>query len=194
MPTIRTTTSLSSTEAGVDRPLQRSHAASASWTWRRRRRWSGTRCWPRSAPSRSATRSPPPVLAGRLAGRTTPIKAALLDQRVVAGLGNIYASESLFRAGCRRSGWRRPCRASAPSAWSRRSARCFDEAIAAGGSSLRDTVGRPASWAISSTISRSTGAPAGRARAAGCELAADRRHPAHRPERPVDLLLRRRQR
>jgi formamidopyrimidine-DNA glycosylase len=38
------------------------------------------------------------VLAERLAGKATPIKAALLDQRVVAGLGNIYVSEALHRA------------------------------------------------------------------------------------------------
>ncbi|MBK8047752.1 MAG: formamidopyrimidine-DNA glycosylase [Anaerolineales bacterium] len=40
----------------------------------------------------------PEVLAGKLAGRTAPIKALLLDQRIVAGVGNIYADESLFRA------------------------------------------------------------------------------------------------
>ena len=34
-----------------------------------------------------------------LKGKATPIKAALLDQRVVAGLGNIYVSEALFWAG-----------------------------------------------------------------------------------------------
>lgn len=39
------------------------------------------------------------VLADRLAGRNTPVKAALLDQKIVAGLGNIYVSESLFRSG-----------------------------------------------------------------------------------------------
>ncbi len=39
-----------------------------------------------------------PYLAGRLRGRKTPIKAALLDQRVVAGLGNIYVAETLYRA------------------------------------------------------------------------------------------------
>jgi len=38
-------------------------------------------------------------LAARLRGRRTPIKAALLDQRVVAGLGNIYVCEALHRAG-----------------------------------------------------------------------------------------------
>jgi formamidopyrimidine-DNA glycosylase len=37
-------------------------------------------------------------LVGRLSGRNTPIKAALLDQRVVAGLGNIYVCEALYRA------------------------------------------------------------------------------------------------
>ena len=38
------------------------------------------------------------ALASALAGRRTSIKAALLDQRVVAGLGNIYVSEALHRA------------------------------------------------------------------------------------------------
>jgi formamidopyrimidine-DNA glycosylase len=37
-------------------------------------------------------------LVGRLAGRTAPIKALLLDQRLLAGLGNIYADEVLHRA------------------------------------------------------------------------------------------------
>ncbi|HEY53772.1 MAG TPA: bifunctional DNA-formamidopyrimidine glycosylase/DNA-(apurinic or apyrimidinic site) lyase [Caldilineae bacterium] len=37
-------------------------------------------------------------LAARLRGRTAPIKSLLLDQRLVAGIGNIYADESLFRA------------------------------------------------------------------------------------------------
>lgn len=38
------------------------------------------------------------VLGATLAGKATSIKAALLDQSVVAGLGNIYVSEALFRA------------------------------------------------------------------------------------------------
>jgi formamidopyrimidine-DNA glycosylase len=37
-------------------------------------------------------------LTARLKGRTAPIKALLLDQRVVAGIGNIYADEALFRS------------------------------------------------------------------------------------------------
>ena len=37
-------------------------------------------------------------LARSLAGRRAPVKAAILDQRVVAGVGNIYADEALFAA------------------------------------------------------------------------------------------------
>ena len=40
-----------------------------------------------------------PSLQKALAGKKAPIKAALLDQRVVAGLGNIYVVEALHRAG-----------------------------------------------------------------------------------------------
>lgn len=40
----------------------------------------------------------PALLAQTCAGKKTPLKAALLDQRVVAGLGNIYVCEALFRA------------------------------------------------------------------------------------------------
>lgn len=39
-----------------------------------------------------------PELASRLKDRKAPIKAALLDQKVVAGVGNIYACEALFRS------------------------------------------------------------------------------------------------
>lgn len=43
--------------------------------------------------------TPDAVLARRFAGSKAAIKAVLLDQAVVAGVGNIYADESLFRAG-----------------------------------------------------------------------------------------------
>ncbi|MGH8924867.1 MAG: bifunctional DNA-formamidopyrimidine glycosylase/DNA-(apurinic or apyrimidinic site) lyase [Acidimicrobiia bacterium] len=39
-----------------------------------------------------------PQLEARLSGRRAPIKSLLLDQRIVSGLGNIYADEVLFRA------------------------------------------------------------------------------------------------
>ena len=80
------------------------------------------------------------VLTAALAGKHTPIKAALLDQKVVAGLGNIYVSEALYRSGI--SPWRE--------AFSVAGKRCLklvpaikavlEESIAAGGSSLRDYV------------------------------------------------------
>ncbi|AET69077.1 formamidopyrimidine-DNA glycosylase Fpg [Desulfosporosinus orientis DSM 765] len=41
----------------------------------------------------------PEVLKERLSRKKLPVKAALLDQHVLAGLGNIYADEALFRAG-----------------------------------------------------------------------------------------------
>jgi formamidopyrimidine-DNA glycosylase len=73
-------------------------------------------------------------------GRSAPIKAALMDNRLVVGVGNIYANESLFRAGIRPT---TPAgRISRP-----RFARLLDavratltEAIAKGGSTLRDYV------------------------------------------------------
>lgn len=40
-----------------------------------------------------------PSLASRLEGRRTPIKAALLDQKTLVGVGNIYACEALFLSG-----------------------------------------------------------------------------------------------
>ena len=82
----------------------------------------------------------PAVLSAALAGKRTSIKAALLDQGVVAGLGNIYVCEALFRAGIS------PLRSAAtvPGARAVRLVAAIKavltEAIAAGGSSLRDYV------------------------------------------------------
>jgi formamidopyrimidine-DNA glycosylase len=45
----------------------------------------------------------PEAFIGMLAGRTTPIKALLLDQRRIAGIGNIYACEALWEARIRPS-------------------------------------------------------------------------------------------
>jgi formamidopyrimidine-DNA glycosylase len=83
-------------------------------------------------------------LGRKAAGRVTEVKAFLMDQRVIAGLGNIYVCEVLFRAGLkptRRSG-------SLSGGRGRASERCealvhairsvLGEAIEAGGSSLRD--------------------------------------------------------
>jgi formamidopyrimidine-DNA glycosylase len=77
-------------------------------------------------------------LAQALAGRKGPIKALLLDQHIVAGLGNIYVCEALHRAGIH------PARAGGRIGRARidtltRTIRdTLSEAIVAGGSSLRD--------------------------------------------------------
>lgn len=78
------------------------------------------------------------VLRKKLEGKRAPIKAALLDQRVVAGLGNIYVCEALFRS--RISPLRESSSLKPPAI-----ARLVDDiklvlqdAIRAGGSTLRD--------------------------------------------------------
>lgn len=78
------------------------------------------------------------VLVKAFAGRKAPVKALLLDQRVVAGLGNIYVCEALFRAGIdpRRPAAHIELEQIELLAEAIRSV--LDEAIAAGGSSLRD--------------------------------------------------------
>ncbi|MBC7636222.1 MAG: bifunctional DNA-formamidopyrimidine glycosylase/DNA-(apurinic or apyrimidinic site) lyase [Acetobacteraceae bacterium] len=80
------------------------------------------------------------ILAAALAGRHTPIKAALLDQSKIAGLGNIYVCEALFRA---RIAPTREALAVTPGEIKRLVVEIkatLTEAIAAGGSSLRDYV------------------------------------------------------
>lgn len=80
------------------------------------------------------------ALATALAGRQSAIKVALMDQRLVVGVGNIYASESLFRAKLsprRRAGWLRPKQIERLAATTRE---VLFEAIDAGGSSLRNYV------------------------------------------------------
>lgn len=78
------------------------------------------------------------ILGQALKGRAAPIKTALLDQRIVAGLGNIYVCEALFRAGI-------SPRRKAGSVAGKRSDGLYPqiiavlrEAIEAGGSTLRD--------------------------------------------------------
>jgi formamidopyrimidine-DNA glycosylase len=77
-------------------------------------------------------------LKKRLAGRSASIKLLLLDQRIAAGLGNIYVCEALFRAGIH------PSRAGGSISLDRLRRlvvairEVLDEAVAAGGSTLRD--------------------------------------------------------
>ncbi len=76
----------------------------------------------------------------RLAGRIAPLKAALLDQRLIAGLGNIYVCEALNRAGL--SPFREAGSLSLAESTGLAVAikQTLEAAIAAGGSSLRDYV------------------------------------------------------
>jgi formamidopyrimidine-DNA glycosylase len=86
------------------------------------------------------------LLAELFQGKTAPLKAALMDQRLIAGLGNIYACEALWRAGLS------PRRAAGSLAnekggATQRATRLADairtviaDAVQAGGSSLRDYV------------------------------------------------------
>jgi len=80
----------------------------------------------------------PQELKRRLAGRSAPIKLLLLDQRIIAGLGNIYVCEALFRAGIhpKRSGGSislERLKRLVPAIHD-----VLDEAITAGGSTLKD--------------------------------------------------------
>lgn len=86
----------------------------------------------------------PAYLASRAAGRRSDLKAFLMDQRIVAGLGNIYVCEALFRAGLKPG---RPVSVlttptGKPTAHATRLVAAIkavlEAAIAAGGSTLRD--------------------------------------------------------
>ena len=83
-------------------------------------------------------------LARRLAGKAAPLKSALLDQRIVAGLGNIYVCEALWRCGLspkRRAG-SLVLKSGKPTERANKLAviirEVIGEAIEAGGSSLKD--------------------------------------------------------
>jgi formamidopyrimidine-DNA glycosylase len=79
-------------------------------------------------------------LAQKAAAKSQPLKAFLLDQRVIAGLGNIYVSEALFRA--KLSPFAPASELAASPAAAKRLCRAvkavLEDAIRAGGSTLRD--------------------------------------------------------
>ena len=85
-------------------------------------------------------------LAARFAGRKAPLKASLMDQRLIAGLGNIYVCEALWRARLSpdRKSRTLATRVGKPTAAAVRLATAIRDvlnaAIAAGGSSLRDHI------------------------------------------------------
>ncbi len=81
-----------------------------------------------------------PALAQMFAGKFAPLKAALLDQRLIAGLGNIYVCEALFRAHLSPFRPAGSLSAAELEALAREIRQTLEEAVAAGGSSLRDYV------------------------------------------------------
>jgi len=74
----------------------------------------------------------------RLKGRKTPIKAAMLDQKIVAGLGNIYVCEALWRAGIAPQTLSSALNAAQINMLVGHIRDVLSEAIDAGGSSLKD--------------------------------------------------------
>ena len=85
-----------------------------------------------------------PTLIERLGSSLRPIKVALLDQAALAGVGNIYASESLHRAGIRPA---RPCRRLRAPEWERLAAalrEVLETAVQNEGSDLGDGTYRSA--------------------------------------------------
>lgn len=92
-------------------------------------------------PEPFSTAFTPDYLLARSAGRRLPVKSFLMDNRIVVGIGNIYASEILFSAGIspltpvaaiKRNGWQRlieSCRS------------ILADAIKAGGTTISDFVG-----------------------------------------------------
>jgi formamidopyrimidine-DNA glycosylase len=86
----------------------------------------------------------PEVLAKLFAGKATPLKAALLDQKLIAGLGNIYVCEALYRSGLspiRKTGSLVTAKGTPTARLERLTGEIrlvIEEAIEAGGSTLRD--------------------------------------------------------
>ena len=79
-------------------------------------------------------------LARALRGKRTPIKSALLDQRVVAGIGNIYACESLYYAGISPKRLAQTVQGQRADRLVAAIKQVLTAAIAAGGSTLRDHI------------------------------------------------------
>lgn len=80
------------------------------------------------------------ALGAAIGSRSAPIKTVLMDPSVVVGVGNIYASEALFRAGLRPTRPARKLRENEIETLAQKVREVLAEAIAAGGSSISDYV------------------------------------------------------
>jgi formamidopyrimidine-DNA glycosylase len=107
-------------------------------------------------------------LLARAKGRTMPVKQFLMDGRVVAGIGNIYANESLFAAGISPA---RPVGAIGRRRWQRlidQLRDILDQAIACGGSTISDffgTTGQGGYFQVHFSVYGKAGSPCPRCRA-----------------------------
>ena len=164
--------------AGVPRRPPAGHPAPA------RRHGAGALRPRRSAPSRWTRRSRPSGWRALLGRSRQAVKKVLMDQRHLAGVGNIYANEALFAAGIDPS---RPApRARAPDEYAgstRRSAGSSRPPIASNGTTFRDyRTGTGERGQLPARAASSTAARASRAGRCGTRLTgthADRR-PDHR--------------
>ncbi|MBI5240033.1 MAG: bifunctional DNA-formamidopyrimidine glycosylase/DNA-(apurinic or apyrimidinic site) lyase [Elusimicrobia bacterium] len=106
----------------------------------------------------------PDSLFSALSGRRAPVKALLLDQAVVAGVGNIYATEALYRAGIRPDRPARRVTRAEAGRLCREIKLVLRRAIRAGGTTLNDQAfkdpeGRPGRFALMTAVyGRETGA------------------------------------
>lgn len=109
----------------------------------------------------------PEEFASRLKRHKTRIKALLLNQRFVRGIGNIYADEALFRAGIHPMALSYRLRNESIKRLHRALVAVLTEAIAAGGSSISDYVdaeGRKGFFQFQHRVYQRTGEPCTRCR------------------------------
>lgn len=100
--------------------------------------------------------------AERMRTRKTKMKALLLDQRFLRGIGNIYADEALFRSGIHPLAIAATLRRDRVKKLHTAIQRVLREAIAAGGSSIADYVdldGRQGSFQVRHNVYQKTGEP-----------------------------------
>ena len=141
--------------------------------------------WPaiRCARARSRSSSIRADLKKRLRGRSAAIKLLLLDQRIVAGLGNIYVCEALYRARINPAARRAArSRSSGSSGWCRRSRRCSPKRSRRAARALRDFASPDGELGY---FSKSFAVYDREGRAVRLR----RRGEAHRPGWPLDFLL-----
>ncbi|QQG36688.1 MAG: bifunctional DNA-formamidopyrimidine glycosylase/DNA-(apurinic or apyrimidinic site) lyase [Micavibrio aeruginosavorus] len=111
-----------------------------------------------------------PVLAAALQGRKTAIKLAIMDQHIVVGVGNIYASEALFMAGIDPAMPAGEVETKKVEALAAAIKKVLQQAIRAGGSTLRDhrqTNGERGYFQHHFMVYDQEGAPCPRCRRAG---------------------------